>query len=98
MTAARLFALALTLTAFSAGCGDEAPPPPPQTAAPKPAAKPKAIAEETPTSTTVFSYSPIGKRDPFQSYLVELRAEGNKEAQRRREPTEEFELDQYKLS
>lgn len=44
------------------------------------------------------SYSPVGKRDPFQSYLSEIRNTNMDKQDRAREATEEYELDQYRLS
>ncbi|MBN1962280.1 MAG: pilus assembly protein PilP [Deltaproteobacteria bacterium] len=45
-----------------------------------------------------YSYSPVGKRDPFYSYLAEMEASSRGAIQRHREPTESFELDQYRLT
>lgn len=59
-------ALALSLM----GCGEDAPPPPPPPAA-KPAQaeapKPKPVETAAVASTYVYSYNPVGKRDPFRS-------------------------------
>ncbi|MEM6730433.1 MAG: pilus assembly protein PilP [Myxococcota bacterium] len=54
--------------------------------------------EEEPEDRAEFSYSPVGKRDPFRSYLADL-TEAQTEVQRRPvQATERFELDQYRLT
>ena len=46
-----------------------------------------------------FQYSPIGKRDPFRSYLTAMAARREEEDQsRKKQPTERFEMDQYRLT
>jgi type IV pilus assembly protein PilP len=41
----------------------------------------------------------VGKRDPFRSYLAEAeRAAAQGQREKKREATEEFELDQYRLT
>ncbi len=46
-----------------------------------------------------FVYSPVGKRDPFRSYLIELeRQTALASSGRQKEPTEMFEVDQYHLT
>lgn len=90
--------IALAVLLGLAACGEDesaAPPPPPP---PKAKAKAKAAGAAPAAAAVPFAYSPVGKRDPFQSYLAELRAAGAAEAKRKREATEEYELDQYKLS
>lgn len=44
-----------------------------------------------------FVYNPVGKRDPFRSYLSVMKEEGEPKQERKLEQTEKFELDQYKL-
>ena len=44
-----------------------------------------------------FVYNPVGKRDPFRSYLSVMKEEGAPKQERKLEKTEKFELDQYKL-
>ncbi|MFY1830070.1 pilus assembly protein PilP [Myxococcus fulvus] len=93
-------ALALTLAA----CEDEAPPPPPPVAAPAQAA-PAAPAETAPAAVEaaaaapyVYSYNPVGKRDPFRSPLEELGpVNPNIAATTCTEPLCAFDLDQLKL-
>ncbi|RKH03555.1 hypothetical protein D7X32_13645 [Corallococcus carmarthensis] len=93
MTAA---VMALTLSA----CEDKppAPPPaPPQAAAPAPAP----VEEKTEASaapTFVYTYSPVGKRDPFRSPLEELGPVARDAPERAcNEPLCVFDLDQLKL-
>ncbi|MFB1482897.1 pilus assembly protein PilP [Corallococcus sp. RDP092CA] len=93
MTAA---VMALTLSA----CSDtpKAPPPaPPQAAAPAPAP----VEEKTEASaapTFVYTYSPVGKRDPFRSPLEELGPVARDAPERTcNEPLCVFDLDQLKL-
>ena len=45
----------------------------------------------------VFSYSPIGKRDPFKSYISVLNKDPGAPKDDK-SPTEEYELDQYQLT
>ncbi len=80
-------------------CGDE----------PKPAAKPRAqvAAPSAPAGAAVtepakspeadWSYSSVGKRDPFRSFLAESRGAGSSLATRCATPLGRFELEQLKL-
>jgi len=46
-----------------------------------------------------YAYSPIGKRDPFRSYFIDLAEQSADSADERKIlPTEEYELDQYRLT
>lgn len=45
-----------------------------------------------------YSYSAVGKRDPFKSYLAELNEAKASKQQRKKQPTEEYKLDQYRLT
>ncbi len=45
-----------------------------------------------------YSYSPVGKRDPFRSYIADLRELARSEEERNPETTEKYELDQYRLT
>ena len=88
----------LALSAGLMACGDGE-----KTEAPPPAAASKVVraggAQPAPAETgPQFSYSPVGKRDPFYSYLAEVEATNEASMQRKREPTETFELDQYRLT
>lgn len=95
VTAIGVAAAMLTLSA----CGDEAAEGAPTPAAPENPAgatvqskKPK---RQTPPAP--FTYSPIGKRDPFRSYLADIKA-SEAESGRPMQETELYELDQYRLT
>ena len=90
---------ALAGLALLAGCGDQkkpaAPPPAPaKVAAPQP---PKAEAKPEAPAAPEWSYSSVGKRDPFHSFLAELEATGQAMATRCGTPLGRFELDQLRL-
>lgn len=62
-------------------------------------AETKTVKEQAEPAPIPYSYNPIGKRDPFRSYLEELsRRVAETRRVGRREETEEFELDQYRLT
>jgi len=50
------------------------------------------------SATPTWDYSPIGKRDPFHSFLAEIEEQEANEGQHKREETEKYELDQYRLT
>ena len=82
---------------LGAACGG--PPPPPRRIAPPPAA-PKAVEEDSAPAApaTMYVYSPIGKRDPFQNTyankeIIPMRVEGRKPT-----PLQRWSLDQLRLS
>jgi type IV pilus assembly protein PilP len=89
-----LVALAMAATA----CGSP-PPPPRRAAAPAPVAKPTDDTDLSQQQQTMYVYSPIGKRDPFQNVVgareqeTRLRPEG-------RTPTalQKWSLDQLRLA
>jgi len=58
----------------------------------------KALAQAAKDKETVFSYSPIGKRDPFKSYISVLIKDPGASKLNQVSPTEEYELDQYQLT
>ncbi|WP_342375745.1 pilus assembly protein PilP [Myxococcus stipitatus] len=91
-------ALALTLAA----CEKEPPPAPPARAAPAPApaapAETAAAVEAMAAPAYVYSYNPVGKRDPFRSPLEELNQSGQPNPVTTcTEPLCAFDLDQLKL-
>jgi type IV pilus assembly protein PilP len=97
MNARALLATALLL---SAACGDKPvrPPPPPAkapTAAASVTAAPAADAKKA--EQPEWSYTSVGKRDPFRSFLSELQRGGGSVATRCATPLGRFELDQLKL-
>lgn len=70
-----------------------APPP----AAPAAVASPTAAAEAAPAAA--FSYSPVGRRDPFRSYLSQVKERRDAQSSdHRHEDTENFEVHQYRLT
>lgn len=82
---------------LGAACSD---PPPPTVKKPARPAAPKVDKAAEPTDEALaddrddYSYSPIGKRDPFRSLFEDL---GKGEDEEERTPLEQFELDQLKL-
>ena len=82
-----------------AACGNP-PAPARRAAAPAPASKPVAEDEVKPVSpTSIYVYSPIGKRDPFQNMGVASAGVGRPQARgRAKTPLEKWSLDQLKLS
>lgn len=70
----------------------------PAAAAAAPAATDTPAPEERP-QLEMYSYQAVGKRDPFHSYLADMKEAGKKEVRSRRaEPTEEYERAQYSLT
>ena len=92
----RLLALVLTAQACTPDATDgaaphAAPAAKGAVAAPSPAAPPPA--------GPMFVYTPVGKRDPFRSYLLEIEHQSAQAGGgRSKEPTESFEIDQYRLT
>ena len=80
-------------------CAACSPPPQQQRRAPPPPAAPKAVEDEAPAApATMYVYSPIGKRDPFQNVFggreaTPMRVEGRKAT-----PLQRWSLDQLRLS
>ncbi len=89
---------ALAALALLAGCSENKPPaarPPPKVAAAAPA--PKAAEEKPEAAAREWSYTSVGKRDPFHSFLAEVESSRNAMATRCGTPLGRFELDQLKL-
>lgn len=100
----------LALAAALAACGDK---PAPARPAPRPAAKapapaaadaPKAAADPAAAekdkkaeAAPEWSYSSVGKRDPFRSFLSELSAQSGNLATRCSTPLGRFEVEQLRL-
>lgn len=102
--------LPLALAAALAACGSKPPPRPPATppapqataaqataapAAPSPGAT--SAPEAGKPAEPVWSYSSVGKRDPFRSFLSELEKAQGSLATRCATPLGRFELEQLKL-
>jgi type IV pilus assembly protein PilP len=92
-----LLIVLVAATLVAAACGEK------KTAAPKaiPSAVPKAAAPPAapagPASDADVAYSSVGKRDPFKSFLGDLRASTGAVATRCSTPLGRFELDQLRL-
>jgi type IV pilus assembly protein PilP len=88
----------LVVTALSAFACGEPKPTTPRAAGPvaaKPAAAP--AAPPAPAPEAEVAYSSVGKRDPFKSFLGELRATTGAVVTRCNTPLGRFELDQLRL-
>ena len=100
MTARRLSpAVPLAALLALAACGESATAPAAgqrKTAASKPAAAAAPAAAEKP-ATPEWSYSSVGKRDPFRSFLAELEQTSTGLATRCATPLGRFELEQLRL-
>jgi len=95
-------ALVVGMGLLIAGCGDEAPPPAAPAATPAPPEAAKASAKKKDVATDVlasvelddaYSYNPIGKRDPFRSFIAGQREDDIVSPT----PLQRFEVDQYDL-
>lgn len=83
---------AVALAAVLAGCGDKEPPPPP----PQQAVK-EEVVQEKPKEQPNYFYTPIGKRDPFRPFFLDLKANTSSKPSDQLTPLELFELEQLKL-
>ena len=88
----------LALTLLAVACGS--PPPPPRRAAPAAPVAPKPVEDDTrPVApASIYVYSPIGKRDPFQNQVVQVGLAHIEVKGRAKTPVEKWSLDQLKLS
>ncbi len=95
----RLPSLAICALFLSAACGSP-PAPARRPATPAAAVKPVAEDEVKPVApTSIYVYSPIGKRDPFQNMGVATAGIARQEIRgRTKMPLEKWSLDQLKLS
>lgn len=89
-------ALGVSLILASAACEDPPPPPPP---APPPVAEPvappPAPAEEVEVAEVAYSYTPVGKRDPFKSIFEDLTQQ---EVGAKLTELQRFQIDQLKIA
>jgi type IV pilus assembly protein PilP len=90
-------ALAIASVLALAACGEPKPPP-------RPASAPAAAAKAAPAAAapakgpeSEVAYSSVGKRDPFKSFLVDLRASTGPVVTRCNTPLGRFEIDQLRL-
>jgi len=91
-------ALAVLALAGAAACAEKKPPPRP---APAPAAAPAAaVADKAADKAAVpeWSYSSVGKRDPFRSFLSEIEGQSQQIRTRCPTPLGRFELEQLRLA
>jgi type IV pilus assembly protein PilP len=97
----RLLIAMFVIAAGGAGCGSKPKPAATPAAAvpvaPAAAAAAAAAAEPEKKPTETWSYSSVGKRDPFRSFLAELEVQGGALATRCATPLGKFELEQLKL-
>ena len=92
-------ALWLLLCVSLTRCGDSPAPPAEEKKADKVVTAKAAEAPATAPGPP-YSYSPMGKRDPFRSYLVDLTEQRQVQqvSTRKKEETEAYELEQYRLT
>jgi type IV pilus assembly protein PilP len=91
-------ALLLAATLAAAACGSSAPPP---RRAPPPPPAPKVLDDDLAAKgppTTIYVYTPIGKRDPFQNVFAVKEVTAVKVPGRKPTPLQRWSLDQLKLS
>jgi len=88
---------ALAALALLAGCSQKKPAAPPSPPKAAPAAVAKAAEEKPDAAAREWSYTSVGKRDPFHSFLAEIESTGQAMASRCGTPLGRFELDQLKL-
>lgn len=88
--------LLLLLALFLAACSDEeaAPTAAPAAAPTGPAAKKDGETEEDESAEDEYAYNPIGKRDPFRSFITEKDPNEFKP----QTPLQKFDIDQYRLT
>jgi type IV pilus assembly protein PilP len=83
--------------ALAAGCGKSAPKAPAAAKAAAPAAPPAAPAAPKEAAEPEWAYSSVGKRDPFRSWVAELKLSNAALQTRCATPLGRFELEQLKL-
>ncbi len=97
----RLRLTLLSALLLAAGCDQPKPPgPPPAPPAPRVSQAPKpaaAAGEAEKKPAAAWSYSSVGKRDPFRSILSESRGGGASLATRCATPLGRYELEQFRL-
>lgn len=94
----RLLRTGVSTLLLAAACGS--PPPPPRRAPPPPPAAAKPVEDDTKpvAPTSIYVYSPIGKRDPFQNQVAATGLGHLELKGRTKTPLEKWGLDQLKLS
>lgn len=98
MSARAATGAALLLLLLAAACGESKPPPRPVAARPPAAAPAPAPAAAAPApAAPEWTYTSVGKRDPFRSFLAELGGGGPIKVNPCPTPLGRFELEQLKL-
>jgi type IV pilus assembly protein PilP len=90
-------ALLVAMATLASACGDSKPPPRPASARPAAAAAPVAAPAAEKPAAPEWSYTSVGKRDPFRSFLAEVESPAGREANRCPTPLGRFEIEQLKL-
>lgn len=91
------------LGTLACGCSDSGEPEPASPAAtggaPRDAAQKSAAQQQNvPAEARAFSYSPVGRRDPFRSYLTQVQERRDAQVRdHRHEATEDFDVAQFRL-
>ncbi len=93
----RLLPALLALAVLTAACGETKPTAPKSKAPPAAAPAPPAPAPAAASPEAELAYSSVGKRDPFKSFLGDLRASTGAVVTRCNTPLGKFELDQLRL-
>ncbi|MBI5529759.1 MAG: pilus assembly protein PilP [Deltaproteobacteria bacterium] len=91
LTVSFAVALAVLAAALLQGCPGKPPPPPPP-----PAVQQEEAAQDKPQEQPSYFYTPIGKRDPFRPFFVDVRKEPVG-LDRARTELETFDLEQLRL-
>jgi len=94
-----VLAAAAVLALGAGACGKPKPPPAPAAAVAAPAAPPAEAGAEAAKkpAESEWSYSSVGKRDPFRSFLIRVPGAGELGRQQCPTPLGKFELEQFKL-
>jgi len=93
----RRLATALAAGALLAACGESKPTAPRPATPAAPRAAPAAPAPAAPSPEAEIAYSSVGKRDPFKSFVGDLRSSTGAVVTRCNTPLGRFELDQLRL-
>jgi type IV pilus assembly protein PilP len=84
-------AVAATVVAVAVGCGESAPPP----VVSKPIVEEAQV--EKPKEVQNYFYTPIGKRDPFRPYYIDVQKMQIARPKGEGGPLEQFEIEQLRL-
>jgi len=90
-------ALLLASLVLAAACGEAVKPPPRPAEVPKTALSPAAAAPAEKVAAAEWSYTSVGKRDPFRSFLAEMETTSQAGPNRCPTPLGRFEIDQLRL-